>query len=120
MMPHGVTLEPPPDAQAVMGSCSADEFAKTNECIAKVAGVTDPLNYQQSCDFYKGTSACYPSCYCGDATVKAGFDTGMATVVKTLKDNGVTCDIKCGSASGLRATVFTGIVAALIAVFAAH
>ena len=102
-----------------MGSCNADEVLKTTECLGKVATPTG-TNWQASCDVYKTMAACYPSCYCGDATVKAGFDTGMATVVKTLKDNGVTCDIKCGSASGLRATVFTGIVAALIAVFAAH
>jgi hypothetical protein len=46
--------------------------------------------------------------------------TSYAKPLKGFKDNGVDCDIKCGSASGLRATDFTGIVAALIAVFADH
>ena len=75
------------------------------------------------CNVYRKMAACYPKCACDDATYKT-------TNIKPTLD-GYSSSMNCGTigcgaaaaagaATSIRATVFTGIVAALVAIFAAQ
>jgi hypothetical protein len=100
--------------------CTAEDLTTMIECSAAVTVPTATADTQAQCDYMKGTMACYPKCYCDDATFSQDLKD-MADLSKAAFDIlGVDCTLNCGTAAGLRATVFTGIVAALIAVFAAH
>ena len=93
--------------------CTADDLTTFPECTAALVEPAATADTQAQCDYMKGTMACYPKCYCDDATTKAAFDEGA----KQVKD-AMDCTITCGAA-GLRASVLTGILAAFVAIFAA-
>jgi hypothetical protein len=101
--------------------CDAAAVSEMAKCQQNLAGsVPTTADVKTMCDYSGKVMACYPKCFCDDThnaeMVKQTAD-GIAASAKAL---GGTCEIKCGSAVGLRATVFTGIVAALAAVLASY
>ena len=101
--------------------CPAAAVSEMAKCQQNLAGsVPKAADVNAMCDYQRKVMACYPKCFCDDEhnaeMVKKAAD-GISASAKAL---GGTCEIKCGSAVGLRATVFTGIVAALAAVLASY
>ena len=85
-------------------ACTADDTTKMTECQKKLAesAAKTPVTKDTICKFYQDTFACYPACYCGDATYKdaiAASEKAGQDAVKLLK--GGDCTIKCGSGSML-------------------
>jgi len=97
------------------GACSADENTKYAKCVTD-KGTATATDNAGVCKYAKELWACYPKCYCDDATYKAGIDVA----IKAYKDTYKCTDVKCGSAAGLRASAFSVFVAAVVALVTAH
>jgi hypothetical protein len=90
------------------------------ECMGKL---TPPTGTADSvCTYVQGSYGCYPSCFCTDDSHKAereATEKGFADMVKSI-DSTKTCEVKCGSAAGLRAGAVTTLLLAAFALLAGH
>jgi len=78
-------------------------------------------NYESLCTYVQGMYGCYPPCFCSDAHKSDREETekGFADMLK-LVDSTKTCELKCGSAAGLRAGAVTTLLLAAFALLAGH
>ncbi len=96
------------------GACSQDEITTLSKCLTDKGSMT-ATDTAGACKWIKEYWACYPKCYCDDATYKASIDATIKAY-EAYKCSG----IKCGSAAGLRASAFSVFVAAVVALVTAH
>jgi hypothetical protein len=105
------------------GQCTdAAVLTKMQDCI-KAAMPTDAAalaalatDKTKQCDLQKKNAACQPACYCNDPTYKADIEK-MIKQVETMSPG---CTIKCGAASGLRASAFTIFIVAAVSIVASR
>ena len=92
---------------AAYAACGESDVTSTNECVAKVdqAGLTS-TDKDVFCKYMVEMNACYPSCYCDDATYKETIDASMTT----MEAQGCG-EVKCGAAGTLQASLLFGLVA---------
>jgi len=91
-------------AATAQAACTADDTTTMSECMTKVteAATKTPATKDTICKFYQDTFACYPACYCDDASLKATMDTTMKAAEDAVKAmDGGDCTIKCGAGSAL-------------------
>ena len=90
-------------------------------CIAKVQ-TPSAVTYESMCTYVQGLYGCYPSCFCSGSAHKADreeTEKGLADMLKVF-DSTKTCELKCGSAAGLRAGAVTTLLLAAFALLAGH
>ena len=91
--------------------CSSSSSGFNNDCITDevtecAQKITDqmaktPVTKDTICKVYQDSYACYPSCFCDDATNKDMIDASLKAADDAIKDmGGGDCTIKCGSGSG--------------------
>ena len=83
--------------------CTTDEVTAPTECFQKLTDemTKTPPTKDNICKTYQDYYACYPSCFCDDATNKDMIDTtekSMNDAVKAM--DGGECTLTCGSDSG--------------------
>ena len=117
-------MRPPPcDDPTDAARCPSDEGTKAEACIAKVQ-TPDMITstYESMCTYVQGVYGCYPPCFCSGDDHKAdreATEEGLAGMLKSI-DSTKTCELKCGSAAGLRAGAVTTLLLAAFALLAGH
>jgi len=74
-----------------------------------------PTSNTEACTWAQKGMSCFAKCQCDDPEAIQEMADAQA-LMKILFE---CSDFKCGAAACLRASVFTGILAALVAIFAA-
>ena len=117
--------------------CDADAEKVFVECTQKIA---PPANYPSgfthedydvACKYLQDMYACYPPCFCtGDShkEEKEQTEKDMKEILEDACTSGTdaaddctkTCNLKCGSAAGLRAGALTTFLVAAFALLAKH
>jgi hypothetical protein len=115
------------DATGFSTACTMAEWEtwKTCQQAADSAGIN-------SCEAIQKSLNCYPKCACNDAAYKPKVDQMIVTYGSYGCSNlgcggpavaataGAATTAATGAATSIHATVFTGIVAAFVAIFAAQ
>jgi hypothetical protein len=101
------------DAAVVKQMTDCVKAAMPTDAAGLAALATDKT---KQCDVQKKSAACQPACYCNDPTNKAAIDK----MIKDTETMSPGCTIKCGAASGLRASAFTIFIVAAVSMVASR
>ena len=92
-------------------ACTEDDSKAMTDCTTKLKLPTNLTDTTAFCKYYKDSVACYPTCICGEDSIKAAWDA----LEKGYKDMKCEGTIKCGAGSVMAPGLALASVAIVVA-----